>query len=91
MWKLKPESLEEEIAQNIAFILSTPKGSVPMMRDLGIDTLDDPTPQARAKLRVEIYRQIERYESRAKVKEIEFEEDEEGKLRPRVIWEIRSS
>ena len=92
MWKVKPESLEEELSQNLAFLLSTPKGSVLMMRDFGIDTelLDRATNEAKMKLKVEIYRQVKRYEPRVEIKNIEFEEDEEGKLRPRVRWERRS-
>ena len=91
MWKLKPKTLEEEVSQNIAFLLSTPKGSVPMMRDLGIDTslLDDPTPQAKAKLKAQIIDQIRRYEPRAKIKEIKLVESEEGKLEPKLRWELR--
>ena len=91
MWKLKPKTLEEEVAQNIAFLLSTPKGSVPMMRDLGIDTglLDDPTPQAKVKLKAQIVDQIQKYEPRAKIKEIELVENKEGKLKPRLRWELR--
>lgn len=92
MFTPKPENLEEEISQNIAFLLSTPKGSVPMMRDLGIDLslLDDPTPQAKAKLKVEIIRQIEKYEPRAKIEAVKIEQDSEGKLKPVVRWQVKS-
>ena len=91
MWKLKPETLEEEVAQNIAFLLSTPKGSVPMMRDFGIDAglLDEPTPKTKAKLKAQVIEQIQRYETRAKIKEIELAESEEGKLEPKLRWELR--
>lgn len=93
MWKIKPESTEEEVAQNVAFLLSTPKGSVPMMRDLGIDTslLDDPTPRAKAKLKVEIIRQIKKCEPRVKIEVLKVEQDSEGRLKPVVRWQVKSS
>ena len=93
MWELKPESLEEEIAQNIRFILSTPKGSVPMMRDLGIDhsLLDNPAPAMQAKLKADVVEQVKRFEPRARVKEVTLKKYMEGRLGVDVVWEARNS
>ncbi len=46
----------ESVLQNIAVILSTPKGSVPMYRDFGIsvDILDRPIPVAKAMMTADI-------------------------------------
>ena len=52
----------ESVLQNIAVILSTPKGSVPMYRDFGIsvDILDRPIPVAKAMMTADIKEAIER-------------------------------
>ena len=57
----------ESVLQNIAVILSTPKGSVPMYRDFGIsvDILDRPIPVAKAMMTADIKEAIERWEPRA--------------------------
>jgi len=86
MWELEPRTLEEEVKQNIRFLLSTPKGSVPLNREFGIslELLDNPTPVAKQRLIAEIISAIERWEPRARVTKVWFEEDESGKLVPRV-------
>lgn len=87
--QFSPGNELEEIFQNIRTILSTPKGSVPLDRDLGIDLsyLDNPTPVAEAKLTTEIIAAVKRYEPRVSVTAISFTGDMDGKLKP--VVEVR--
>ena len=80
-----------EIMQNVRMILSTPKGSVPLDREFGIDTvfLDEPEPVAMARAVPEIIEAVEKYEPRVKVTTVEWVERNdgdamEGKLVPKV-------
>ncbi len=86
------EDVVSDVLQNIAVILSTPKGSVPLYRDFGLDCsfLDKPMPIAKMMMRVEIREAIEKWEPRAKFKGITFSEDitNPGALRPTVEVEI---
>ena len=88
MWVLEPKTLEEEVHQNIRFLLATQKGSIPLNRDFGIslDLLDNPTPVAKQKLIAEIISAVEKWEPRAKVTKVWFEEDSTGKLKPQVSF-----
>ena len=81
----------ESVLQNIAVILSTPKGSVPMYRDFGIsvDILDRPIPVAKAMMTADIKEAIERWEPRGSFISVDFMEDElNGRLIPMVEVEI---
>ena len=64
----------QSILQNIAVILSTPKGTVPMHRDFGLDMefLDRPTAQAEVLMIAPVREAVETWEPRAKVKGITF-------------------
>ena len=59
----------EEVVQNVRMIITTPKGSVPLDRDFGLDfdVIDRPMPVARALMEVDIVDQVGRYEPRARV------------------------
>lgn len=74
----------QSVLQNVAVILSTPKGSIPLHRDFGIDmtTVDRPLIAAKPLLYASIKEAIEEYEERATVKGITFEADPDaqGKL-----------
>ena len=89
-----PPSEVREILQNVRTILSTRKGSVPLDRDYGLtwDHVDKPIQTAQMLMRSEIVDEIERYEPRAKVVSIEFDENIEGVmdglLQPRVTVSI---
>ena len=87
--QFSPGNELEEIFQNIRTILSTPKGSVPLDRDFGIDLsyLDSPTPVAEAKLTTEIIAAVKRYDPRVSVTAISFTGDMDGKLKP--VVEVR--
>lgn len=82
----------KSVLQAIKIILTTPKGTVPMYRDFGVnmDFLDLPTPGAEQRARMEIREAIEEWEPRATVKDITFSRDElqSGKLIPTVEVEI---
>ncbi|WP_113673761.1 GPW/gp25 family protein [Vallitalea guaymasensis] len=87
---LSPESLTEEVLQNVAMIISTPQYTVPLDRGFGLPRrfIDKPLPVARAILVSEVLDAIEKYEPRAVVRNISFVQDEQnikdGKLIPQV-------
>ena len=87
----EPDTVQA-VLQAIKIILTTPKGTVPMYRDFGVnmDFLDLPTPGAEQRARMEIREAVEEWEPRATVKDITFSRDESqsGKLIPTVEVEI---
>lgn len=89
-----PSSEIAEIIQNVRTIITTRIGSVPLDRNFGVawDFIDQPLALAKMQLRVLVIDAIEKYEPRAKVEAVEFEENEdlamEGVLLPRVIISI---
>ena len=81
-----------EVIQNVQTILTTRKGTVPLNRNFGVsfDFLDNPTPQAQAKLSVEIFEGIKKYEPRAILKEVIFNVDPmAGQIKPCVKIDVR--
>jgi len=80
----------DEILQNIKTILTTPMGTVPFDREFGVDwsLLDLPIREARAKLTVEYIDKVKKYEPRARVKQVDFEANTEGVLKPKVVIDI---
>lgn len=77
----------EGIIQNVYTAITTAQGSVPMARDFGIplDSLDQPTPIAQAKLTAQIIETVQRHESRVTVLSVSYTDDhKEGKLIPNV-------
>lgn len=91
---LAPETVVEEVLQNIAMIITTPKFTVPLDRDFGLSQrfIDKPLPVAQSILVAEVMDVIEKYEPRAEIKNITFtqsqEESQAGKLIPRVEVDI---
>lgn len=82
---LTPDSLVEEVLQNVVMILSTIKTTAPLYRDFGLSAqfLDKPTPAAEAILIAELFDAIEEYEPRAEIINVSFERDERtGKVIP---------
>ena len=77
-----PAAEVEEIFQNVRTILTTPKGTVPRLRDFGFsfEHLDKPIHLAQSLTRTEMIEAIERWEPRAKVEKIEFEESAEDAM-----------
>lgn len=80
------------VLQNIAVILSTPKGSVPQYREFGLSVvfLDKPMPIAKMMMIADVREAIERWEPRAQYVGIEFTEriTQPGTLWPTVEVEI---
>lgn len=80
------------VMQNIAIILSTRQGTVPLNRGFGLPMqfVDKPIPVAKVLMIAEITEAIAEYEPRAKLVNVTFEIDENvpGKLIPTVEVEI---
>lgn len=92
--RLNEEDTVNSVLQNVAVILSTPMGSVPLYRDFGLDWsfLDKPTPVAKVLMVAPVREAIERWEPRATVLNVFFSEDpaQPGLLIPTVEVEINS-
>lgn len=86
-----PDSELAEVIQNVQTILATQKGTVPLDRNFGLDWsfVDKPLPVAQASMSSQAVEQINKYEPRAKVISIGFDENAlaalDGKLIPRVV------
>lgn len=80
------------VLQNIAIILQTRQGTVPMYRHFGLPMtfLDKPIPVAKPMLYIEVKEAVEEFEPRATVLDVTFEEDASapGTLIPTVEVEI---
>lgn len=87
-----PPDKETEILQNARTILATTTNSVPLDRDIGIDSklVDLPLPIAQAKLSAEIIDKLQRFEPRIEVTRVKFSGDgNTGKLAPAVYIKIK--
>lgn len=75
--RLNEADTVNSVLQNIAVILSTPKGTVPLYRDFGLDWtfLDKPMPVAKVMLISEVREAIARWEPRAEVVNVYSSED----------------
>lgn len=73
-YRLNETDTARSVLQNIALILSTRKGTVPMYRDFGVDMdfLDLPRPVAEVRMVAEIREAVETWEPRATVKDVRF-------------------
>ena len=69
-----PASIYEEIAQNVKTICTTPKYSVPLDREFGVDMsfVDKPQIKAAAMLQSEIIQAVRKYEPRCKVVRVKY-------------------
>lgn len=80
------------VLQNIALILSTRQGSVPMYRDFGLpmDFVDKPIPVARVLMIAAVREAVEKWEPRATVLGVTFDAsaEQEGRLVPIVEVDI---
>lgn len=92
--RLNESDTVNSVLQNIAVILSTPKGSVPLYRDFGLDWrfLDKPVPVAKVLMLPYVREAVDRWEPRARVVRIDFDEDpaRPGRLIPTVEVEINA-
>lgn len=81
----------KSVLQNVSIILRTRKGTVPMYRDFGIPHtfLDRPIPLVAPILYAEIYEAIQKYEPRARVRNVQFiDGGQTGLMIPSVEVEI---
>lgn len=83
---LFPSNTIDEVLQNVYIILSTPRGSVPLAREFGIDMsyIDRPITVAKTMAVAAIHAAVSAAEPRAEIKNITFTADNSGKLMPRV-------
>lgn len=75
----------EEIRRNVRTILGIYEGTMPMNRNLGIDSasMDVPIDVAQNRMTVDLIEKIEKYEPRVRVQEVGYQaEQETGELRP---------
>ncbi len=81
------------VLQNVALILATPRGQIPLYRDFGLDQsfLDKPLPVAKALLQVAVKEAIEDWEPRARFVDLAFSADpaDPASLCPVVTVEVR--
>ena len=92
-YTLNEENMVASVLQNVALVLATPRGTVPMYRDFGIDTtmiLDRPVPAAKALMLTAVREAVERFEPRAEVLRVSFEQDrnDPGRLIPTVEVDV---
>ena len=83
----------DEVLQNVAIILATVEGSVPLDRDFGTlwQIVDDPRPIALQRAKADIIAAIEEHEPRAVVEEITFSRGDSptgGQLVPTITLSI---
>lgn len=92
--KLNETDEVKEILRNVAVILATPKGSVPMYRDFGLDMrfLDKPMNMAKNMAVIPVREAIEGWEPRAAYKDMTLFTDPSnpGKLAFTVRIEIKA-
>ena len=92
--RLKEEDEVREILRNVAVILATPKGSVPMYRSFGLDMsfLDKPMNVAKNMAVIPVREALEEWEPRAVFKDmsLSFDPSNPGKLAFTVQIEIEA-
>lgn len=76
---LMPETEAEDVQQCMAMICSTPKNSVPFMREFGISGsyLHGLMEASENEIAEDVADQVEKYEERVEAEDVEFEIDEE--------------
>lgn len=89
-----PESIEQEISQNIRLLLTADKYSIPLAREMGMkrDYLHRPQQVAEMLMVQDIYDLVEQYEPRAKITNIEtVGGNEDGSLKILLEVEVDES
>lgn len=83
----RPATLAEELAQNIRTILTTPYGSAPFARSIGLDyeMVDEPLPILKARISGVITMAIMEQEPRAEITEILFNVNDQDKMNGRLL------
>jgi len=88
---LDPETVYEEVVQNLYFLYSSTEYDIPLDRGFGLSGtyIDKPIETAKALVTTNIYDKTEEYEPRAEIVSIEFKGDyEKGTLKPIVEVEV---
>ena len=72
----------KSVLQNVALLLGTKQGTVPMYREFGLpmEFVDKPLEIAETLAFAEITEALERFEPRATLEDISFEKSEDGKM-----------
>ncbi|WP_339271430.1 GPW/gp25 family protein [Paenibacillus sp. FSL K6-1330] len=85
-----PKTLADELNQNITCIIETVVGSVPLFRDFGIDQIDVDAPanMVQSQLTNKIISAIQEYEPRVVVDSVTYDINENGEVKPNVIYSI---
>lgn len=90
--RLNEQDTVSSVLHNVALILATPKGTIPMYRDFGLDRefLDMPIPEAEVRMIAPIREAVQEWEPRATVKDVFFTKsgDGSGRLLAHVEIEI---
>ena len=88
--RLNDQDTVSSVIHNVALILATPKGTVPMYRDFGLERefLDMPMPAAELRMIAPIREAVEQWEPRATVKDVRFTRSSDGSGRLLVSVEI---
>lgn len=88
-----PQTIEEEVYQNVRTIILTDVMSVPLDRGLGIDTeyLDVPLPRARAYLTDHIMTAVAQSEPRAEIRSVEASGSVDGDMTINVLVRVREN
>ncbi len=82
------KELRKDIFEKIMFLLTLVKGTIPMNREIGMesDILDLPVYEAQSRYTVSAMELIENFETRVKVNEVSFETDgNTGDMVPKVV------
>lgn len=82
----EPDDEAEEIAQNVAVLMATPKGNVPLARGMGLSMRhrDQPPYIAQMMLESELTDVVSEYEERAEIAISKAETDEGGDMKATV-------
>ena len=90
-FNLMPQTTAEEVKQNIALLMDTEKGSVPLARELGVswNSLDRPLPFAANDFTIDATEAVQDFEQRAEIKEVDCIVDpKNGSLKARMEVEV---
>ena len=86
-----PQSVHEEILQNVMMLLLTIRGTVPLDRNLGLTNsfIDDPSPRGMMQFSIFVLETIQDYEPRVEVTEVDFAPRPDGALDGRLYPRVR--
>ncbi|MDG0871018.1 GPW/gp25 family protein [Paenibacillus thiaminolyticus] len=84
-----PATRAEEIEQNVKCIVDTVAGTVPLDRAFGLDVPQDvPAPFLESQLTIRVIEAVQEYEPRVEVAGVTVEPGEDGKVYPRVAYNL---